>query len=951
MKAFYKSNYLVIALLLLLIISTNLIYVHGFTFGGLDYINTQGEVVSFGGNLWNDNYSKGTAIFPLSEAWTPVSVGQTDGQPLIIDGIIFTIGGKNITAINKETGAVIRTANVQTMYPHFNAGSLFVLKHSSSIYQLISPSKDGRVVSITANVVRNSDNSIVGLNFFPHWQFNISQLSRTGTKAAQLLTQTVTILKDANTSLNKVYIGFGTYGGHLVVLDSSNGNGVVNSDVEFDSIVGTSGGIVYRNFADIILPKNNGAAGGFVGGTVLNGVLNSNLSVKDDIHTEGIIGPMAYSVINNISTGSTSGMLIAQDKLGRIIGYNTTENQLFYVIDKYQGAGSINSIAIAGKYLLVTFAEDKIGKSRVVCINYETAIEAAHYDANKAANDSVMFEESFDAHTYSGAIALSVAEQEFDSFGNIKEVIFREVFLAANRSTVASAKNLQMFYLDQYNFADKKPISVPYAFQKEESPGVYKTFSGIHISGGVNSQLSYGGGYLVFVDGRGYLHAYTAVKEDNLALVNFENSSTLLERGKTYTAVVDVVNYTGEFQENVPIEFCINDEKIHEGRISFGADGITVSFQYTLPIDYDKDNLKLEAKLNMKLPRILDEITYDDNISTLIMDVAKVEELDLEVTKITHSSFFKGQYGIVNVHVKNNSNKTISNPAVPVRLQIAGTTVQMIESINLAPNKSTTVSFRLSVPDTLMSFNIIGDVNHTRVYTETTYANNSKQVTANIISQSLIAGCTPTSTTWTEYRSVSQYSSGSIIDRHFEDQFSHYEYYEEQIGSKPDGTPIYREYSEAIYVSVLVGYTVRFNAQLNASVNISPRTIKAGYGIEVTATTSVSTNYDKPYKLTNAQNIFVSFPDKSSPTVLVPQGSTASLGSVTWRLPANALSVLSEKKHYIPVDWPDGAYKVKLSIQDAITPNDILCKDLEESIIVSGQMFEDDHTGIRSGGN
>ncbi len=948
MKPLFKKKSLIAFILMTLFLACNVIFSYGFTIGGIDYIRPQGEVVTFGGNLWRDNYSKGTAIFPLSEAWEPVEVGRTEGQPLIIDGIIFTLGDKSLKAIKQEDGDILRSYNIQTTNPNFNPGSLFVLKHSDTSYQLISSSKDGKVISIRANVVRNSDSSIVGLSFSPHWQFDAAQLTINGEMAAQFLTQTVTILKDANTALSKVYIGFGTYTGHMVVLDSESGTIAVNGSLEFDSILGSSGGITYRDFSDIILAKNNIASGGFAGGVVHNGVLNPSLGVKDEVHTEGIIGPMAYAVIDNVSTGSTSGMLIAQDKLGRIIGYNTTENELFYIIDKYQGAASINSIAIAGKYLLVTFAEDVAGRSRVVCINYENAIEAAQYDPNKIANTSIVFEELFEAHTYSGAIALSVAEQEYDSFGNIKEVIFREVFLTANRETNSSEDNLKMFYLDQYNAALKRPIPVPYAFQIEESPGVYRTEKGIHISGGISSQLSYGGGYLVFVDGRGYLHAYTAVKENNIALVNFENSSSLLERGKTYTAVVDVVNYTGELQENIPIEYWINDEKIHEGRISFGADGITVNFQYTLPVDYEGDNLKLEARLNMQTPRVLEEITYDDNTATLMMEVAKLEELDLEVTRITHSSFYKGQFGVVNVHVRNNSDKTISNPAVPVRLQIVGTTLQMTESINLAPNGTTTVSYRLQVPDTLMSFNIIGEINHTRVYQETNYSNNSKQITANIINPVQVSGCVPDSTSWTEYRSVSQYSSGQIVDRHYVDRFSHYEYYDgPQIGTNPDGSPIYQQIAEAIYESVLAGYTVRFNASLSATVNVTPGTIKAGYGIEVTATSSIATNYDKPYKLTNVQNIYVSFPDKATPVMLVPQGNTASLGTLTWILPSNAQSVFAERKHYIPVEWPDGNYQVRLSLQNAITPADSLCQDLVDAISISGQMYEDDHTGIR----
>ncbi|WP_026478396.1 CARDB domain-containing protein [Alkaliphilus transvaalensis] len=949
MKIFTKNKYIVL-ILTLVFLSTNILYAQNLNFGGIDYINTKGEIISFGGNLWNDNYSKGTAIFPLSEAWSPVQVGHSDGQPLIVDGIIFTISGKNLTAINQKTGEILRTTNIQMIYPHFNSSNLFVLKHSNEKYQLITPSKDGKILSIMANVVRNNDEGIVGLSYSQHWQWDVTKLERTGLTVSQILTNSVTVLKDANPSINKAYLGFGTYTGHMVVLDATSGVPVVNGAVEFDSILGSGSGIVYRNFADIILPSNNPSknVGGVVGGTVHNGVLNLNLGNTKDFHTEGIIGPMAYAVINNIGTGGTRGMLVAQDKLGRIVAYDTSNNALLYMVDKYVGTSTINSISIAGKYLLVTFAEEKNGRSRIVSINYERAIEAAQYDTNKLANDAIVFEESFDSHSYSGATAVSVAEQELDSFGNIKEVIYREVFMVANRSTNSSTKNIQMFYLDQYHSNTKRPISVPYAFQREESSGVFNTTNGLHITGGVTSQLSYGGGYLIFVDGRGYLHAYTAVKENNLALVNFENSSELLEKGNTYQAVVDVVNYTGEFQENIPIEFWINDEKIHEGRIDFGADGITVNFQYTIPLNYDKDYLKLDAKLNMVTPRTLNEKTYDDNIATLMVDVMKQEELDLEVSKITHSRFFRGQYGIVNVHVKNNSDKTIASPSVPVRLQIAGTNVELVEQINLAPNATSTVSFRVQVPDQLMSFVLVAEVNHTRVYTETNYANNRKQATANIINAFASTGCINSSTTWEEYRSVDQYTSGSIVNRHYESRFSHYNYVQGGvIGTGPNGNPIYSQIPVPVYVNVLVGYTVRFQATLNGTMTVTPNSIKAGYGIEVEAETWVTTNYDKPYKLTNSQSIYAYFPDSNTPVMLEPQGNVSSLSKVKWILPQNLQSVFRERRHYIPVEWPDGPYKISLDMQNAVTPSVALCRQMEGSITIDGQMYEDDHTGIR----
>ncbi|SCY17612.1 hypothetical protein [Alkaliphilus peptidifermentans] len=942
----YNNKITISVLIAILLLSITISHAN-FEFGGLDYINTQGKVVSFGGNLWNDNYSKGTAIFPLAKAWEPVDVGLNDGQPLIIDNLIFTLGGTSAVAVRKDTGEILNQVNLQSIYPHYSSGSLFALKHSNNQYQLISPSKDGRVISFTANIVRDTEGNPTGVNFLPHWSFSVTQLNREELEiTSKILTQNATILVDSNSSLNKVYVGFGTDTGHMVVLDSSSGTPLTKGRVLVDSVLGSGSGITYRNFDHIIFSANKGDTGGFVGASVSNGVLTPNLKVKDDIHVDGIIGPMAYAVIDNYFSGGTNGMLVAQDKLGRIIGYDTTNDKLLFIIDHFEGNKTMNGISIAGKYLLLTFAEDINGRAKTVCINYEKAIEEAQYDEDKRANYSTLFENTFASNTYSSAIALSVAEQEFDSIGNIKETIYREVFLTAHRGTKSPQKNLNMFYLDQYNASTKKPISVPYAFQIMESEGVYKTVDGLHIEGGVFSQISYGEGYLVFIDGLGKLNAYTAIKENNLALVNFENTADLLEKGETYQAIVDVVNYTGENQDNIPIEYWINGTRVHEDRLSFGADGITVYFQYTVPIDFDEDSITIEAKLNMKTPRTLEETTYDDNIAAITMEVLQQEELDLEVTHITHSRFYKGQYGTVNVHVRNNSDQTIYNPSAPVRMRIAGTTAEFVQHINLPPKAAGTVSFRLQVPNEERDFTIIGEINHTRVYVETDYTNNTKSKVASIIGVTPSTGCVTDYTEWIEYRSVEGYSSGSKVKEHWTQVFSHYDEEEEEVGTDADGEPIYRTRRTPVYVPKLIGWDVQFYASSGASMSVSPTTIKTGYGIEVEAETWVITNYDRPWILSNMQNVYAYFSDGTS-VAMIPQGSTSSIDNLKWILPQNHASVFAQRRHYIPIEWPDGNYKINIFADNANTPGGTLCSDASQTITIQGTMYEDDHTGIR----
>ncbi|MEW9123798.1 MAG: CARDB domain-containing protein, partial [Thermotaleaceae bacterium] len=276
-------------------------------------------------------------------------------------------------------------------------------------------------------------------------------------------------------------------------------------------------------------------------------------------------------------------------------------------------------------------------------------------------------------------------------FGNIHESVYREVFLVGNRG---KNKNLNMFYLDQYNASSKKAIPVKYGFRIMQQEGIYTTTDSLDISGGVFTPLTYAGGYLIFGDSKGNIHAYSALKEENLALMNMENSEEKLSRGETYVAAVDVVNYTGESQNNIPMEFYINGDLVYYAKIDIPEDGITVKFQYTLPNNYDLDKVFIEAKLNMREPRDFEETTYEDNV--LSMDLKVYRPIDLIAKNLRNNTPVPANSGqIAQVDIQNASDMNLED--ILVYYRVNGKNIKS-ERISLSGNSTVTRSFAWTAP-------------------------------------------------------------------------------------------------------------------------------------------------------------------------------------------------------------------------------------------------------------
>lgn len=366
----------------------------------------------------------------------------------------------------------------------------------------------------------------------------------------------------------------------------------------------------------------------------------------------------------------------------------------------------------------------------------------------------------------------------------------------------------------------------------------------------------------------------------------------------------------------------------------------TVGFVVHIPEDYMDGSLQIEARVNMIDPRQFIEPIYENNYMSVDLMQDIPDSTDLEVTKISASQIHQGQdYTTVTVGVRNNSAANLVEN-VPVRLLINGSQVSS-KPISLGPKAATQILFRVDVPGGFSSFAAAGEINHTRIVDETTYANNKKAMTVSILPASDPGSCSTSSTTWTEYRTVAAYSSGSKIENHY----ISVRHSERRSYTKADGSTGHR--TRVWFTQELVGYTVKFTATLHASVTVSPDPVKSGYGVDVTANTWVTTNYDKPGSLSNAQAVWAYAPSGSPIKLEAVKGSTSSLDYVTWRLPAKVTKALLTRKHYIPVSWPDGSYKITIRATDVSGPASVLCRTANDTVMINGNMHEDDYTGSK----
>jgi len=139
----------------------------------------------------------------------------------------------------------------------------------------------------------------------------------------------------------------------------------------------------------------------------------------------------------------------------------------------------------------------------------------------------------------------------------------------------------------------------------------------------------------------------------------------------------------------------------------------------------------------------------------------------------------------------------------------------------------------------------------------------------------------------------------------------------------------------------------RYSASLTAAMSIkcdsmnptaSGRTMKSGYGINQTATGSISSNQSSA--VTQPQNAVSYFPEFAYETYwrLLER-----MGSGRFEFQQNPYSTYKNRTHFSPIWMPDGAYIVNTWLIDGWTPDGMLSANLTDSLTIRGNLWQDWH--------
>lgn len=141
-----------------------------------------------------------------------------------------------------------------------------------------------------------------------------------------------------------------------------------------------------------------------------------------------------------------------------------------------------------------------------------------------------------------------------------------------------------------------------------------------------------------------------------------------------------------------------------------------------------------------------------------------------------------------------------------------------------------------------------------------------------------------------------------------------------------------------------------YSASLSATMQLSPdemnptksgKTIKSGYGINVTVNSTTISSQSGA--VTGSQTAVSYFPEFYYETYWRLLDRTTGGMQAEYHFKVNEYSTYGNRTHFTPIWMPDGNYTVYTYLLDCWTPDGMLCKNLTDSVNVSGNLWSDWH--------
>lgn len=352
----------------------------------------------------------------------------------------------------------------------------------------------------------------------------------------------------------------------------------------------------------------------------------------------------------------------------------------------------------------------------------------------------------------------------------------------------------------------------------------------------------------------------------------------------------------------------------------------TLTFTFTTPTS---GSFPMTAEINPD--RTFTESNYMNNKLTVTGQVRN--DTDVAVTKIEKTSYPATSVVTADVTVKNLGSKAVTTP---VEFSIPGLITQT-QTVTLAAEQTQVLHFKFSTPAS-GTLTMTAEANKSRTFVESNYANNKMTVTATIIPAPTGSTSCSDTITWTE--NDSHYvPSGFWYDGYWYD------------------------------TSYTCYHTFTYETKLTASYNISPTTLKSGYGFAVTVNNSISTRMVSNVGCSSwgsgrANTKIPTTPDKAQ----VKLGWTVknTRGTQPSTVDLNLIYRTSSQSKFEPKQNPISEIGSKLIFTDvalagtktspkqqqfiiSITGGGVngipFCKEFTDRITINGSIYEDDATG------
>jgi subtilase family serine protease len=353
----------------------------------------------------------------------------------------------------------------------------------------------------------------------------------------------------------------------------------------------------------------------------------------------------------------------------------------------------------------------------------------------------------------------------------------------------------------------------------------------------------------------------------------------------------------------------------------------TVPFTFTAPTALTPQSITVTAYVDPD--NLIQESNENNNTRTAVVQINALRP-DIEITDSTVTDWYAGLKVTVSATVRNRTAQPV--PAVAIRLTVGG--ASYTESIPVPGNGSNLAVFKITVPVTA-SYTV-------RIVADPDGALNEVNENNNVLTKDIQVKPVPPSL-------VADPDDADMEQRHVLYGL---------MGTPPSVPSVYHTWQEVRLESgsyVVKNYWARLTTVFTISPDTRiayedrPRVMESGFGYSVTCSTVITTNYDRPEKLTGAQMVWMRSPESAYGQLARWQDVRDSLAvktgipgdaAVTWQLKANPWSAIGSLLHFVPLWFPDGEYLAWVQAFYGWSPAGQLFDFKTDSLVIDGDMYD-----------